>query len=187
VILHERLWWYPPWDVTDWWLPRVFLGGDEYCNIPLCVNIPPLGTFIIYGQPRPLRNFPCRECWHEFYDRDPQQAAFYLPGGELYRGGPIPYIEQRDIDSALAQIDASLSRLAGYENDPDMLSREKSKSKTLALRFAREIIKGLGEQVPPDRPRLQDEFLKATRAARDNVGDLIIRAGEWLRDLGEDW
>jgi hypothetical protein len=185
-ILHERLWWWPPWGVTDWWRPRMWLGGDEWCNIPLCINIPPFGAFIIYGQLRPLRNFPCRECWY-YISKHPEDVAAYLPGGYLYRGGPIPYIEQWHIDNALAKIDDSLRRLAGYENDPDMLNREKCKSKILALDFARSVIAGIATQVPPTPPRLQDELLKATRDARKNVGDLIVRAGEWLECLGDDW
>lgn len=181
-ILHQRLWWWPPWGVTDWWLPRMWRGNDEWCNIPLCINIPPLGAFITFWGP--LRNFPCRECWDLKDDTD---RAGYLPGGELYKGGPIPYIEQWHIDNALAKVDDSLARLAGYENDLDLMNREKSKSKILALDFARSIITDIATQVPPTPPRLQDEILEATKDARKNVGDLIIRAGEWLQYLGDGW
>lgn len=183
-ILHQRLWWWPPWGVTDWWLPRMWRGNDEWCNLPLCINIPPLGAFITFWGP--LRNFPCRECW-DTYDDDTR--AEYLPGGELYRGGTIPYIEQWHINNALAKLREDKERYRGYAATAggDPLKTEFNKGIIAAMSLCELYIADIATQVPPTPPRLQDELMKATQGARKNVGDLIIRAGEWLQYLGSDW
>jgi hypothetical protein len=37
----RRLWWWYPWHLTRWWLPKTWKGGDEWCNVPLCFTVPP--------------------------------------------------------------------------------------------------------------------------------------------------
>lgn len=80
-IEFRRFWWWFPWNVTYPWLPRIWKGGDEWCNEPLCFTIPPLGCFLFFW--RPMRAMPCAECW-DLYDE--VSRADYLPGGMLEGG-----------------------------------------------------------------------------------------------------
>jgi hypothetical protein len=80
----RRFWWWYPWGLTRWWLPRVFLGGDEWCNVPLCIVVPPLGCFLFFQFWRPMRTTPCPECWGQLNEAS---RADYQPGG-MYEGGP---------------------------------------------------------------------------------------------------
>jgi hypothetical protein len=84
LITHRFMWW-APWGVTRWWLPRVFMGGDEWCNVPICVNAPPLGCLIFFRPFGRLRELPCDECW---WALDQAEQADYAPCGWL-RGGRI--------------------------------------------------------------------------------------------------
>jgi hypothetical protein len=61
-ILFRRLMWWSPAQLTCWWLPRIFRGTDEYCNPSIAAVIPPLGAFILFWKPGPLRTKPCEEC-----------------------------------------------------------------------------------------------------------------------------
>jgi hypothetical protein len=63
----------------------MFLGGDEWCNVPWCVNVPPLGCFIFFKPLGQLRKFPCATHWWEMYQ---EEQADYAPCGWL-RGGQI--------------------------------------------------------------------------------------------------
>lgn len=84
-IYLPRLWWWYPWGITRWWLPCIWKGGDEWCNVPLCFVVPPFGCFLVFQFWRPMRTEPCAECWA---DMDDEQRAGYLPGG-VYHGGRI--------------------------------------------------------------------------------------------------
>jgi hypothetical protein len=80
-VYRPRWQWWFPWSVTRWWLPRWFTGGDEWCNEPACLVIPPLGCFIV--NLRPLRKMPCAEDWARMSDFE---RADYSPCGFLYDG-----------------------------------------------------------------------------------------------------
>ena len=42
--IYRRRWqWWFPWSVTDWWKPRPFRGGDEWCDDSACMVLPPFG------------------------------------------------------------------------------------------------------------------------------------------------
>lgn len=84
VYLHRFMWWYP-WGVTKWWCPRAFLSGDEWCNIPVCINAPPLGCFIFFRPFGRLRRLPCMSEWNVMTQ---EEQADYAPCGWL-RGGRI--------------------------------------------------------------------------------------------------
>lgn len=58
----SRIMWWPPATLTRWWLPRLFKGADEYCNPSVGVVVPPLGAFIVFWRPGPLRTEQCDEC-----------------------------------------------------------------------------------------------------------------------------
>lgn len=81
-------WWYP-WSVTDWWKPRAFKGGDEWCNIPVCFVVPPFGGVALFWKPGRRRTMPCPEEWDLMGDE--QRADYapcgYLHGGRIRRGG----------------------------------------------------------------------------------------------------
>lgn len=81
IYLRRFQWWYP-WNVTDWWQPRIFSGGDEWCNVPVCFVIPPLGCFVIYWRPR-LRFMPCAKDWAHLNDFE---RADYAPCGYMHDG-----------------------------------------------------------------------------------------------------
>jgi hypothetical protein len=80
-LYFRRFQWWFPWDVTRWWLPRWFEGGDEWCNVPVCAVIPPFGCFLVFC--RPMRSMPCREDWMIM---DDFTHADYSPCGFLYDG-----------------------------------------------------------------------------------------------------
>jgi hypothetical protein len=80
-IYFRRFWWWYPTELTQWWIPRIWHGGDEWCNVPLCLTVPPLGCFLIFWQP--MRTHPCDECWGWM---DEWQRACYRPGGHLEGG-----------------------------------------------------------------------------------------------------
>lgn len=82
-VYFQRFWWWYPWHLTRPWLPRVFLGGDEWCNVPLCVVIPPFGCFLFFQFWKPMRTKPCPEEWEILPDC---QRADYAPCGYLYGG-----------------------------------------------------------------------------------------------------
>jgi hypothetical protein len=82
-IYLPRLWWWFPWGLTSPWRPRIWRGGDEWCNRPLCFTIPALGCFLIFQLWRPMRTMPCAECWA---DMGSDQRADYEPGGIYARG-----------------------------------------------------------------------------------------------------
>jgi hypothetical protein len=76
----RRLWWC--WSgTTRPWLPRWFHGGDEWCNVPFCVVIPPFGCFLFFW--RQMRTMPCEEEWAHMGDFE---RADYSPCGFLYGG-----------------------------------------------------------------------------------------------------
>jgi hypothetical protein len=88
--IYRRRWqWWFPWSVTDWWRPRFFLGGDEWCNVPGCLVIPPFGCILVLPPRARLRTMPCPEEWGAM---DGGQRADYAPcgclhGGRVNRGG----------------------------------------------------------------------------------------------------
>lgn len=84
-IYFRRVWWWFPWRITRWWLPKIWRGGDEWCNVPLCFTVPPLGVLLIFHQP--MRMVPCGECWAEM---PTEQRAAYEPGGYLENGRVWP-------------------------------------------------------------------------------------------------
>jgi len=58
----ERWQYWAPWNVTNPWLPRMFRGGDEYCNPSVVIVLPLLGAFVWFYKRGPLRTEPCDEC-----------------------------------------------------------------------------------------------------------------------------
>src|ERR1017187_5598065 len=84
-IYLPRLWLWYPWGVTRWGLPRVWRGGDEWCNTPRCFTIAPFGMLLVFQFWRPMRAEPCAVCWGQM---GIDQRADYLPGG-IYHGGKI--------------------------------------------------------------------------------------------------
>jgi len=74
--------WYP-WSVTDWWQPRWFTGGDEWCNDSFCLVIPPFGCLVVFWRPGPLRDLPCPADWRSVSEAD---RADYAPCGRLHGG-----------------------------------------------------------------------------------------------------
>lgn len=52
-VFQDRWQWWSPSDTTDWWLPRVFRGGDEFGNPSVGFVAPPLGCFVIFYRPGP--------------------------------------------------------------------------------------------------------------------------------------
>jgi len=82
-VYRPRWQWWFPWDVTDWWRPRAFKGGDEWCNVPGCLVVPPLGCFLVLPPWKRLRVMPCPEEWSAM---DEESRADYAPCGYLYGG-----------------------------------------------------------------------------------------------------
>jgi hypothetical protein len=67
-IYRNRWHWWMPWQTADWHRPRVFTGSDENCNLSVAFVVPPLGTLVIFWQPRRLRtdrDGMCDECVRE--------------------------------------------------------------------------------------------------------------------------
>lgn len=60
--MSRRLMWWPPAALTRWWMPAVFRGADENCNPSVGIVVPPMGAFILFWRPGPLRTEPCDEC-----------------------------------------------------------------------------------------------------------------------------
>lgn len=105
--IYRRRWqWWPPWGVTRWWLPRTWLGGDEFCNVPLCVNLPPLGVLILF-KPGPMRTMPCAEDWAEMNDAE---RADYAPCG-LNHGGRTNWTAHNHWDGACDEAKSWLAAL----------------------------------------------------------------------------
>lgn len=92
-IYRPRWQWWAPWGVTDWWLPRAFPGGDEWCNVPLCLVIPPLGCLAVFPPGR-RRTMPCAEEWGHM---DDSQRADYAPCGR-YHGGRVNWDAHDHLD-----------------------------------------------------------------------------------------
>lgn len=82
-VYRPRLQWWFPWAVTDWWQPRFFRGGDEWCNDSAAVVIPPFGCLVLFWRPGRLRTLPCAEEWGSM---DEESRADYAPCGYLYGG-----------------------------------------------------------------------------------------------------
>lgn len=82
-IYLPRVWYWYPWRLTRWWLPKIWLGGDEHCNVPLCFTVPPFGCVLFFQFWRPMRTAPCEECWRHL---DAEARADYAPCGWLYGG-----------------------------------------------------------------------------------------------------
>ncbi len=82
-IHFRRFWWWYPWALTQWWVPNIWHGGDEWCNVPLCFTVPPFGAFLFFW--RKPRTKPCGECWTAM---DDEERASYAPGGILFRERP---------------------------------------------------------------------------------------------------
>lgn len=85
--LGRRLVWWFPWSHTRWWLPRIWFGGDEWCNIPICFTVPPLGCLLVYW--RRLNTEPCGSELALMSDEDRRD---YAPGGRLHGGWIHPEI-----------------------------------------------------------------------------------------------
>lgn len=84
-VLIGRFMWWAPWSVTRPWLPRGWLGTDEWCTRAVSVVVPLLGAFHwFYGE---RRTMPCGECWSCM---GTEQRADYLPGGYLEGGRVHP-------------------------------------------------------------------------------------------------
>jgi hypothetical protein len=82
-IYRNRWQWWFPWSVTDWWKPRVFQGGDEWCNDAVCFVLPPLGCLVQFWRPGRLRKMPCCVEWGWLGD---EERADYAPCGRLHGG-----------------------------------------------------------------------------------------------------
>jgi hypothetical protein len=82
-IYRRRFMWWFPWSVTDWWRPRAFRGGDEWCNDSAALVLPPLGCLVLFWRPGRRRTMPCREDWALM---DERQRADYAPCGQLHGG-----------------------------------------------------------------------------------------------------
>lgn len=82
-IYLPRLWWWFPWGMPHPWKPNIWLGGTEFCDVPLCFTIPPFGCFLVFW--RRLRTMPCDACWA---DMDDETRSYYQPGGHL-EGGKV--------------------------------------------------------------------------------------------------
>lgn len=82
-VCRRRFQWWFPWGVTDWRLPRVFRGSDEWCNDSACVVVPPLGCFVLFWRPGRLHTMPCIADWAVLSD---EEKADYAPCGWLYGG-----------------------------------------------------------------------------------------------------
>jgi len=80
--LTRRFWWWAPWGTTRWWRFWIWQGGDEWGNVPVCIDIPLLGTFIYYWR-RKWRTMPGAEEW-AYMSAD--ERADYAPCGYLYGG-----------------------------------------------------------------------------------------------------
>lgn len=82
IYRHRFMWWFP-WGVTNWWLPRVSRGGDEWCNDSLVFTTPPLGAFVIFWRLGRRRTMPCPADWAGLpgYER-----ADYAPCGQYWNG-----------------------------------------------------------------------------------------------------
>lgn len=64
-IYRPRWQWWAPWQVTSFWRPRVERACDEYCNPSVLLVLPPLGAFVVFYAPGPLRTEaegPCDDC-----------------------------------------------------------------------------------------------------------------------------
>jgi hypothetical protein len=82
--VYRRRWqWWFPWGVTDWWRPRAFRGGDEWCNDSACLILPPLGCFVVFWRPGRLRVIPCPADWADLTETE---RADYAPCGRYYDG-----------------------------------------------------------------------------------------------------
>lgn len=82
VHVGRRLMWWAPWACTRWWRLWIWTGTDEWCHRSACLDLPLLGTFIVFWE-HPLRTMPCGECWALM---DHEQRADWLPGGYLEGG-----------------------------------------------------------------------------------------------------
>lgn len=78
VNLGRRFMYWPPWAVTRPWRLWVWTGTDEFCRRSVCLDVPLLGTVIVFWELH-LRAIPCDECWAVM---DSEQRAGYLPGGQ---------------------------------------------------------------------------------------------------------
>lgn len=107
-IYRYRWQWWAPWGVTDWWRPRAFKGGNEWCEVPLCLVVPPLGCLVVYP-PRPRRAVPCAECWENLPD---WQRADYAPCGRNH-GGRVNWAAHDHLDGACEEARAWLAGSRG--------------------------------------------------------------------------
>lgn len=82
VSLGRRFMWKPPWTVTKPWRLWVWTGANEWCQRSLCLDLPFLGTLVVFWEPH-LRTMPCWDCWSRMGS---EQRADYLPGGYLQGG-----------------------------------------------------------------------------------------------------
>lgn len=98
VYRRRFMWWYP-WGVTGWWQPRVFRGGDEWCNDSAALVAPPLGAFILFWRPGRLRTMPCAEEWAWLND---DERADYAPCGYLY-GGRVRYDAHHHFETGVCE------------------------------------------------------------------------------------
>lgn len=74
-----------PWGVTDWRVPRVFRGGNEWCSPSLAFVVPPFGCLVVFWKPGRRRTVPCPACWQVLDDAG---RADYAPCGR-YHGGRL--------------------------------------------------------------------------------------------------
>lgn len=84
VNLGRRFMWWAPWKTTRPWRLWVWTGANEWCQRSVCLDLPFLGTFIVFWE-RTLRTMPCDKDWALM---DDEQRADYLPGG-IYHGGRV--------------------------------------------------------------------------------------------------
>jgi hypothetical protein len=103
--IYRRRWqWWYPWGVTSWQLPRVFRGGDEWCNDSACFVVPPFGCLVVFWRRGPLRTMPCQADWKLMND---SERADYAPCGYLY-GGRINHQAHHHNMSGVLCADATL-------------------------------------------------------------------------------
>ena len=81
INIGRRFMYWPPWTVSDPWMPRMKRGGDEWCNPSVQVILPFAGAFIWFTSTG--RTMPCDEDWAIM---PADMRADYLPGGYLEGG-----------------------------------------------------------------------------------------------------
>jgi hypothetical protein len=111
-IYRYRLFWWFPWGVTSWWKPRIFRGGDEWCNDSVVFVVPPFGALVIFWRPGRRRTMPCPEEWDHMGE---DQRADYAPCGWLWAGRTRAGAHHHVMDGACEPAQRWLAAQGGTE------------------------------------------------------------------------